>query len=598
MGRFISKTTRLQLRRLLRRRRLATAETVHQASRQIDKNLIGRFGRVMKVKRFTFSIILLVLLLSLTTVLQTVALSNSYQTQRPIDGGNYHEGLVGTFSTANPLYATGAVDTAVSRLVFAGLFKYDNKNRLIGDLAKDYTVDETGKIYTVHLRDGLHWQDGKPLTADDVVFTFRTIQNPDARSVLLGSMRGVAIDKISKTTVTFTLSSALSSFPGSLTVGILPQHIVGKLSPSELRASGFNTNQPIGAGPFKWQQIQLANNSSSNGEGTAATITLERFKDYHEGPPKLNRFSIHTYETIEDLLDAFNRREVIAISGLKSAPRELQNKKDIIIQSSQSTAAMMTFFNMQSGAAVNDVAVRRGLMYATSRRSIIQKLNQSLKIVQSPILYDQFAYDKAYAQPLYDKVKAEESLTQAGWLPGDDGIRAKEGKRLSINLYAEDTDDNKIVTNELKRQWRDVGAETNITLQPSMYFQITLQTRGYDAVVHGISIGVDPDVYAYWHSSQVGDGGMNLSNYKSSVADKALEAGRTRQDEAQRNLKYKPFLKAWLEDVPAIGMYRPRIYYVTRGVVYGLEEHLLNTDADRYYSVEHWQIRTAYVNNR
>lgn len=597
MGRFINKTTQLQLRRLLRRRRRVTEEAVQQATDNIDKNLIGRFGRVMKVKRFTFGMIALVLLLSITTLLQTVALSSAYQTRQPIDGGNYHEGLVGTFSTANPLYATGAVDTAVSRLVFAGLFKYDSNNRIVGNLAKDYSVDETGKIYTVHLRENLHWHDGKPLTADDVVFTFSTIQNPDARSVLRGSMRGVIVSKLSANTVTFSLSSALSSFPGSLTVGVLPQHILGKVLPSDLRAASFNTVEPIGAGPFMWQQLQL-NDTSSQGEGTAATITLERFERYHEGAPKINRFSIHTYETIEDLLGAFDRREVIAISGLKSTPRELQAKKDVVIQSFQSTASMMTFFNMQSGGAVNDVAVRRGLMYGTSRRVIMQKLNQSLKIVQAPMLTDQFAYDEAYEQPLYDKVKADEALTQAGWVAGKDGTRFKDGKRLSINLYAEETSDNKIVTDELKRQWREIGAEAVITLQPSMYFQITLQTRGYDAVLHGISIGIDPDVYAYWHSSQAADGGMNLSNYKSAVADKSLEAGRTRQDESQRALKYKPFLKAWLEDVPAIGMFRPRIYYVTRGPVYGLDEHLINTDADRYYSVEHWQIRTAYVNNK
>ncbi len=596
MGRFINKTTQLQLRRLLRRRRRATEETVQLAADHIDKNLIGRFGRALKVKRFAFGWIALVLLLGGTTSLQAVGLSSTYQTKQPIDGGSYHEGLLGAFSTANPLYATGAVDSAVSRLLFAGLFKYDNNNKIEGDLAKDYSVDATGKVYTVRLRKGLVWHDGKPLTADDVVFTYRTMQKPDARSVFQGSMRGVSIDKVDSHTITFSLSSALSSFPGSLTGGILPEHILGTITPSELRASSFNTVEPIGAGAFKWQHLQLSDNSS--GEGTAATISLEHFENYHEGAPKINRFNIHTYETVDDLLNALESREVNAIAGLKSAPRELLDKKDINIQSFQSTAAMMTFFNTQASNVVNDVAVRRGLMYATGRRAIIQRLNQSLKIVRAPVLNDQFAYDKAYAQPLQDIAKANETLTQAGWVAGKDGIRVKDGKRLSINLYAEDTPDNQIVTDEMKNQWREVGAEAIITLQPSMYFQITLQTRGYDAVLHGVSIGTDPDVYAYWHSSQAADGGMNLSNYKSTTADTALEAGRTRQDETQRALKYKPFLKAWYDDVPAIGMFRPRIYYVTRGPVFGLDEHLLNTDADRYNTVEHWQIRTAYVNDR
>jgi len=595
VGRFINKTTQLQLRRLLRRRRRATEETVQHAAENIDKNLIGRFGRVIKVKRFALGWIALTLLLGVSTVIQTVALSTTYQTEHPVAGGSYHEGIVGTFSTANPLYASGAVDTAVSRLIFDGLFKYDENNVIVGDLAQNYTVDQTGKIYTVHLRDNLRWHDGKPLTADDIVFTFQTIQNPDARSVLQGSMRGVIIAKVDAATVTFTLSSALSSFPGSLTVGIIPQHILGNVSPSELRANAFNTSKPVGSGPFAWQQLEV--NSNTDTEGTAVTISLERFAAYHENPAKLNRFTIHTYETSAELLRAFNHREVNAIAGLKSIPSELQKKKDINIHSFQSTAALMVFFNMQSTGPLSDISVRRGLMDGTDRQSIINKLNQPLKIVREPVLSGQFAFDKTYAQPLFNKNLGDQTLTAGGWIPGKDGVRVKDGKRLTIRLYGEDTPDNQIITKEIQRQWHALGAEAIITLQPSMYFQTTLQSRGYDAVIHGISIGNDPDVYAYWHSSQAVDGGMNLSNYSSKVADKALEAGRTRQDEAQRALKYKPFLKAWLDDTPAVALFRPRIYYATRGPVYGLDEHTINTDADRYYSVTDWQIRTAYVSD-
>lgn len=549
----------------------------------------------MKVKRFAFGWIALVLLLVITTVIQTLALSTTYQTEKPIAGGSYHEGIIGTFSTASPLYATGAVDVAVSRLVFDGLFKYDNTNMLVGNLASGYTVDQTGKIYTVQLRNNLRWHDGRPLTADDVVFTFQTIQNPDARSVLQGSMRGVAIAKVDAHTVTFTLSSALSSFLGSLTVGILPQHILGDVPASELRANPFNTTKPIGSGPFAWQQLRV--NESADGEGTAVILSLERFAGYHAGSAKLNRITIHTYETTEGLLNAFNRREVNAIAGLKTTPKGLQNKSDVVTQSYQSTAALMAFFNTQSTGPLSDVNVRRGLIYGTDRHTIIQKLDQALKIVREPVLAGQFAFDKAYAQPLFNQTEGEQVLGQSGWITGKDGIREKDGKRLTIRLYAEESDDNKIITQEIKRQWDALGAEVIVTLQPSMYFQTTLQTKSYDAVIHGISIGNDPDVYAYWHSSQAVEGGMNLSNYKSTTADKALEAGRTRQDENQRALKYKPFLKVWLEDAPAVALFRPRIYYVTRGTVHGLDEHIINTDADRYFSVTQWQIRTAFVND-
>jgi peptide/nickel transport system substrate-binding protein len=237
-------------------------------------------------------------------------------------------------------------------------------------------------------------------------------------------------------------------------------------------------------------------------------------------------------------------------------------------------------------------------MYGTSRRTIIAQLGQTLRTVREPVLIGQFAFDPQYAQPLFDADKANQILDSAGWVKHADGIRYKDKRILTFRLYAEDTSDNRIVTKELKKEWKALGVKAEITLQPSIYFQSTLQYRGYDAVLHGISIGNDPDVYAYWHSSQADGNGMNFSNYKSSVADNSLEAGRTRQNATQRNIKYKPFLKAWSEDVPAIPLYRPKFYYATHGKVYGLNEHIMNTDADRYYSADQWMVKTAMTDDK
>lgn len=593
MGRFVSQATKLQLRRLLRRRRRLTEDALQEVSENFDKNFIRRFGRLKQVRRFTITWLGLTGLLAIATVMQTVGLSGAYQSERPIAGGAYHEGVVGTFSTANPLYASGTVDVAVSRLVFAGLLKYDDTNSLVGSLAKGYEQDETGKIYTVHLRSDLFWQDGVALTADDVVFTYETIKNPDAQSTLIAGMRGVDVAKVDESTIRFTLSSALATFPNSLTTGIIPRHILKDIPPASLRTARFNTANPVGAGPFAWHQLLLDESAGA----TNATITLDAFDKYYAGTPRLDRFVIHTYQTAEDLTNAYNQNRIRAAAGLTNAPKIFADQTNTVVHSFQSTAATMVFFNMSSSSPVNDKAVRAGLMYATDRKAIIEKLGQTLRTVREPVLIGQFAFDPQYAQPLFDTTKASQILDNAGWKKRSDGLRYKDNHKLTFRLYAEDTSDNATITEELRRQWRHVGVAVEITLQPSIYFQSTLQYRGYDAVLHGISIGTDPDVYAYWHSSQADGNGMNFSNYKSKAADTSLEAGRTRQDIAQRNVKYKPFLKAWSEDVPAVSLFRPKFYYVTHGKIYGLNEHMINTDADRYYSADEWMVRTALTND-
>lgn len=586
---------RFRLRRTFRRFARQARETFTYVLTQLDTNFIGRLNRFGRAKRFTLGWLLLCIVIIGTTGFQTVLIGNAYQSPQPVSGGVYREGIIGGFSTANPLYATGAVDTAVSKLVFDGLFTYDANNQLAPDLASSYETNDTGKVYTVHLKKNIFWHDGQPITADDVVFTFKTIQNPDAHSVLQSSMQGVTIAKVDTHTVTFTLQSALGSFPTSLTVGLVPKHILANVPAVSLRNHPFNTLSPVGSGPFSWQQLVLAKTGDTGGH--SATISLSRFATYHDGAPQLDQFVVEVYDSADLMQRAFLRRDINAMAGLKAVPQSIEQTSGVKVYDFQTTAASMVFFNTQS-EILSNTDVRRALLYGTDRRQIVHALSKTLRIVREPVLIGTFAFDPQFATSLHDEKKAVATLDAAGWkLEAGSKTRTKDGKKLIIRIYAEDTPDNQIITNELKSQWQEVGVELIPTLLPSIYLQTNISTRSYDALLYSISIGTDPDVYAYWHSSQATATGMNFSNYKSSVADKALEAGRTRQDPAQRALKYKPFLKAWSEDVPAISLFRPRMYYVSRGEVYGLKQTTLNTDIDRYNTVSQWQIVTKMVND-
>ncbi|HMH30960.1 MAG TPA: ABC transporter substrate-binding protein, partial [Methylomirabilota bacterium] len=149
------------------------------------------------------------LLLMGGVVVQNLALSNYYQALRTVPGGIYNEGVEGRFTNANPLFATSNADNTVSRLVFAGLLKYGSDGKLAGDLAKDYQVDERGITYTVHLKKGLKWQDGQPLTSADVLYTYQMIQNPDVRSPLQGGWQGIKVSAPDAGTVVFELPGPL-----------------------------------------------------------------------------------------------------------------------------------------------------------------------------------------------------------------------------------------------------------------------------------------------------------------------------------------------------------------------------------------------------
>jgi peptide/nickel transport system substrate-binding protein len=155
-----------------------------------------------------------------------------------------------------------------------------------------------------------------------------------------------------------------------------------------------------------------------------------------------------------------------------------------------------------------------------------------------------------------------------------------------------------MVTRNLQKQWAAAGVRLTVRLLGSDDFQSALTNHSYDAILNGISIGTDPDVFVYWDSSQAdvrSSQRLNLSEYKNTTADTALEAGRTRLDPALRVIKYKPFLQAWQQDAPAVGLYQPRYLYLTNGPVAGLTQRPINSPTDRFEDVQDWMIREAKV---
>jgi peptide/nickel transport system substrate-binding protein len=280
---------RLQ-RRVKKRFKLRQKQVEHLSAvteKTIERNLFKRFSRLRPVRRFVFGWTLLMVLIIGCLIAQFRHLSSYYQEVQPVPGGIYSEGIIGSISNVNPMYATSDVDRSLSRLVFAGLLTYDANGKLTGNLASKYEVGENGKVYTVTLKRGLTWHDGKPLTSADVLFTYNTIKDPDARSPLFNSWQNITVAAQGDYGITFTLPSALASFPYNLTTGIVPQHILGSTSAANLRSADFNTMNPIGAGPFKWRGLQVSGNDPSDVEEQVALLP---FDHYTLGKPKLNEF--------------------------------------------------------------------------------------------------------------------------------------------------------------------------------------------------------------------------------------------------------------------------------------------------------------------
>lgn len=561
------------------------------AEDKMEKHFFKRLANLTTVKRFVIGWLVLMLLILLVGFLQIGVLRNKYQRLTYVSGGTFTEGLLGNYTNANPMYASGSVDSSVSKLIFSGLFSYDSQQNLSPDLAEKIVVDQSEKVYTVTLKKDLVWQDGQPLTAKDVVFTFKTIQNPQAKSYLLSSWQGIKVESPDDRTVTFTLPGSLSSFPNSLTTGIVPEHILKGIAPEQLRSSDFNTVAAVGSGPFSNDAVEVQEDKPGQKQ---EQIGLLANKKYYKGEPGIKRYIIKTFDNQQQLLNAYEKRQLDAVSGLNEADKELAKKQDNNIYSVPLSGQTMVFFKNSQGILA-DANVRKALVLGSDRQKVIQSTGSLLRASDEPLLKSQLGYDKNFAQKTNDTEGAKKILDEAGWkAEPNTGNRSKDGVNLKIKLFAQSNNEYKTVADELEKQWDSIGVDTEVVLQDDEDLKNTISGHSYDALLSTISLGVDPDVFAFWHSSQVdvlSKSRLNFSEYKSQKADAALEAGRSRSDNAVRITKYKSFLEAWSQDNPALALYQPNYKFIVRSPFNGFNSNRLSSPIDRYNNVHEWMIR-------
>jgi peptide/nickel transport system substrate-binding protein len=588
----LSRASKLRLRRRLRMQKHQVGQISAQAEQHLEKNFFRRLERLVHVRRFIASWMLLIILLISVVIAQTRALGDLYQVSVPTNGGTYREGVIGEFTNANPIYASGLVDASVSRLVFAGLLKYNGSNKLVGDLAQKWERNSLGDVFTVTLKPGLTWHDGEPLTAHDAVFTYNVIKNPDANSPLRTAWQNIKVTAVDDQTIRFELPNPLASFEELLVTGLIPKHVLGSVSMADMRSASFNTTAPVGAGPFAWEAIEVI---GSDVETRQERIALDAFEDYNGGAPRINSFVMVALRNEQQLIESFEKQEINAMAGLNTVPAVLANDPAVRKNNMLLTAQVMSFFR-NSHEILKDVEVRKALVRGADTISIIRDLSFPTIAVRSPLLSGQLGYDSDIRQLGYNPQDAKVRLSKNGWKPGPGGIRVKDGKPLSFSLHTQDTPEYIQVAEMLQKQWRAIGADVNLVFEDDSALQNTMAYHAYDALLYGISIGPDPDVFVYWHSSQADErlaSRLNFSEYDSAVADTALADARTRLNPQLRAAKLQPFLEAWRDDAPALGLYQPRFLYITRGEVRGLTTNAINNDAQRFADVEKWAIRTT-----
>jgi peptide/nickel transport system substrate-binding protein len=559
-----------------------------------------------KKERLFFVVLVIILLISTISILESI--NKSLMVGIPFHGGSISEGIIGAPRFINPVLANTPADQDLVSLIYSGLMRKNPDGTLTPDLAKNYEMSKDGLTYTFTLKDKIYFQNGKILTADDVVFTINEAKDSIIKSPRQVDWEGVTATKIDNRTIQFTLKQPYSSFLENATLGIMPASLWNN-SPIELNNANIN---PVGSGPYMIKSV------SRESSGVIDSFELMPFKKFILGEPYIQTLDLHFYGSEDDLLKALQNGEVDQISSITPLNAGILKERNYQIESSVLPRVFGLFFNQNQNHLFTDKVITQAIDQAIDKDKIVREVLLNYGVVlDGPIPPNFAAYqtsDEENDTPR-DQIlqNAQNSLQKDGWSKGADGFLQKTtvGKKsakggpasggkttatLEFSISTGDAPELAKTAELIKQDLSLVGIKVDIkTFGVGDLNQNVIRPRQYDALLFGQIINQESDLFAFWHSSQRKDPGLNIAMYANAKVDKILENASTTIDEQARIKEYAQFESEIKKDMPAVFLYSPDFIYVVSPNLRGLSIDRIISPADRFSNVYSWYTETENV---
>ncbi|MDF3038896.1 MAG: ABC-type dipeptide transport system, periplasmic component [Thermomicrobiales bacterium] len=538
---------------------------------QVRDGRLSRRAFVGAAAAAGFSVAMAERLLATTTVAAAPA-----RQDEPPQGGQVIVGLSQEPTIFNPLKSTLEVDRGVQFAIFDSLWRIDPDAVLHPNLATEIPSVENGGIsddgltYTFRLRDDAAWHDGEPFTAADVVFSHQTIMNPDfVPGTRIGHDQVAEISAPDDHTVTMTLAAPYAPF--LLTWAdtyIVPEHVLAEVE--DLNTAEFNSTAPVGTGPFTFQDRVAGD-----------LISLQANPNYHGPGPYLDTVIFKYVPDLNVLYTQFQTGEVDAtgIQGITAENfAEAQTLEGKVIHSEPT--GFVEFIYMNHGNPVfQDLAVRQALYAAMDKQNIIDTIYYGVHgPIETYLPTQSWAYNPDLEPHVFDIAAANAILDEAGWAPGDDGIRQKDDVRLS---FTNSTTAGNAVREQaqqyLQQTWAEIGVDMQIENMPAaVIWGDYFNQSQYDSVMVGWTNPPDPDGTSRFHSAYIpaqGGGGQNTMQYKNEELDTLWEAGVAELDQEARAEIYRQAQQIMRDDLAYLPIFQ---YVFIEGTAEGLENYRQN----------------------
>lgn len=461
-------------------------------------------------------------------------------------GGSLINAMTGEPSSLISMIAGESASSAISSNIFNSLLKYDKNLELEGDLVESWQISADQKTIRFILKPDLKWADGKPLSSADVLFTWQAVTDeknasPYASDFQLVKKATTPNARTFEVTYEQAYAPALDSWAG---LQILPKHL---LQGQDLHTTSFARN-PVGSHYYKldsWahgENLKLSRNANSvRGQAKIDQLVSRIIPDN----------SAQFLELMADNID-YMGLDPIKYSRIIAARPELQQKLALYKELGNSYTYMG--FNLKR-KPFDDRNVRLAINYAIDKQEIIDGVYLGLGINIASPYKPGTRWSNPDLQPYpYDPQKARSLLKQAGFVDSDgDGILERDGKPFSFEIITNQNKEREKSAVLIQRRLKEIGIDVQIrAIEWASFISRFIKTGDFDVVVLGWGLGLDPDQYNIWHSSQQAPGQFNFIGYHNPTVDKLLEQGRLELNPDKRQKIYHEFARVLLEDSPIV----------------------------------------------
>lgn len=457
----------------------------------------------------------------------------------------------------NPLFLSDFISYSISGLVFSGLTKFDSNMNIIGDLAESWEISKDESKITFHLKKNVLWHDGVEFTAEDVVFTYKSIVSPMNESHLgshFGPIKDVKI--IDKNTVSVTYLKPYGSALESWTIGIIPKHIFQNKDVN----SSFFDESPVGTGPYKLKEW-------IHGQ----RIWLEAFENYHDGIPKIKNIVLRVIpDTSTQLLEL----KAGTIDMMELTPSQFNNLKDTNFAKYRAGSFRYGFLGLNFlDRRFQDKRVRQAISHVIDKKSIIDTVLYGFgSISTGPYPPEAWYYSSDAKYYDYNPKKAIDILAQAGWRKNEKGILQKGSNILSFSIITNYESKENIKTAQIiQSNLKAIGIETRIiTYEWQTFRHNIINKHQFEAVILTRAYLWDPDIFELWHSSKTREGEWNFLSYKNKEVDRLLEEGRNTININDRKVIYNKVHELLAEEQACIFLYNADLLFVANKKIKGI----------------------------